>query len=192
MESYLLLLVGTALVHNVVLVKVLGLCPVVGASGKPQTAIATGIATGFVLTLSSGATYLIDHYLLEPFAIEYLRIVFFVLVIAACAGFAERYMRQANPAMHRALGIYVALIAANCAALGAPLVFLQEKHDFIEALLYGLGNGIGFTLVLVLFASLRERLEGADVPQAFRGSAIAMVTAGMMSLAFMGFAGLVK
>jgi Na+-translocating ferredoxin:NAD+ oxidoreductase subunit A len=192
MKNYLLLVVSTALVNNIVLVKVLGLCPVLGVSKKLETSIAVGIVTSFVLTLVSGASYLINQYLLVPFEAEYLRIVAYMLAIAACASFAAWYIGKANPVLHRSLGVYLPLAAANCAVLGGPLLFLQDKHNFIESLFFGLGNGIGFTLVLVIFASLRERLDGADIPRAFRGSAIALVTAGLMSLAFMGFAGLVK
>ena len=192
MESYLLILVATVFVNNVVLVKILGLCPFMGVSKKLETAMGMGAATAFVLTLASGSSYLIDHYLLTPFELDYLRTLSFIVVIAGIVQFTEMFVQKTSPALYQVLGIYLPLITTNCAVLGVPLLNVQAKHGFVESLLFGLGSAIGFSLVLVLFASMRERLEAADVPGPFRGSAIAMITAGLMSLAFMGFAGLVK
>ena len=191
MESYLLLIVSAVFVNNIVLVKILGLCPFMGVSKKLETAIGMGAATTFVLTLGSGSSYLINEYLLGPDLI-YLRTLSFIVVIAGIVQFTEMVVQKTSPALYQLLGIYLPLITTNCAVLGIPLLNVQEKHNFMESLLFGMGGAIGFSMVLILFASMRERLEAADVPGVFKGSAIAMVTAGLMSLAFMGFAGLVK
>lgn len=191
MEEYILLLVGTVFVNNIVLVKVLGLCPFMGVSKKLETAIGMGAATTFVLTLGSGSSYLINEYLLGE-ELAYLRTLSFIVVIAAIVQFTEMFVRKTSPMLYQVLGIYLPLITTNCAVLGIPLLNVQAGHNFIQSLLFGMGGAIGFSLVLVLFAAMRERLEAADVPLAFRGTAIAMVTAGLMSLAFMGFSGLVR
>ena len=192
MTSYLLILISTVFVNNIVMVKILGLCPFMGVSKKLEAAISMGAATTFVLTLASGSSYLIDHFLLAPFHLEYLRTLSFIVVIAGIVQFTEMVVQKTSPVLHQVLGIYLPLITTNCAVLGIPLLNVQEKHNFIESLFFGMGGAIGFTLVLVLFAGIRERLEGADVPGIFKGSAIAMITAGLMSLSFMGFSGLVK
>jgi len=191
MTEYALILVGTVLVNNFVLVKFLGLCPFMGVSKKLETAIGMGLATTFVLTLSAVTSWLVNAYLLEPLGIEYLRTIAFILVIAAVVQFTETVMHKTSPVLYQVLGIFLPLITTNCAVLGVALLNLQEQHGFIEAALYGFGAAIGFSLVLVLFAAIRERVAVADVPEPFQGSAIALVTAGLMSLAFMGFAGLV-
>lgn len=191
LESYILILLGTVFVNNIVLVKVLGLCPFMGVSKKLETSISMGAATTFVLTIGSGSSYLINEYLLGT-DLFYLRTLSFIVVIAGVVQFTEMVIEKTSPVLYQVLGIYLPLITTNCAVLGIPLLNVQARHNFIESLLFGMGGAIGFSLVLVLFASMRERLEGADVPQSFRGSAIGMVTAGLMSLAFMGFAGLVR
>ncbi|GIX26951.1 electron transport complex subunit RsxA [Pelomicrobium sp. G1] len=191
MEGYLLILVSTVLVNNIVLAKVLGLCPFMGVSRKLETAMGMGLATAFVLTLASGASYLINRYLLGT-ELFYLRTLSFIVVIAGVVQFTEMFVRKTSPLLHQMLGIYLPLITTNCAVLGIPLLNVQAGHDFVESLFFGLGGALGFSLVLVLFAAMRERLEAADVPPPFRGSPIALVTAGLMSLAFMGFSGLVK
>jgi electron transport complex protein RnfA len=191
MENYLLILIGTVFVNNIVMSKILGLCPFMGVSRKLETAIGMGMATTFVLTLGSGASSLIDTYLLGP-DLSYLRTLSFIVVIAGIVGFTEMFIKKTSPVLFRVLGIYLPLITTNCAVLGIPLLNVQEQHNFLESLIYGLGGSLGFTLVLVLFAAMRERLEAADVPKPFRGVSIAMITAGLMSLAFMGFAGLIK
>jgi len=150
-----------------------------------------GAATTFVLTIASGSSYLVNHYLLGP-DLAYLTTLSFIVVIAAIVQFTEMVIKKTSPVLYQVLGIYLPLITTNCAVLGIPLLNVQAKHDFIESLLFGFGGAVGFTLVMVLFAGIRERMEGADVPVIFRGTAIAMVTAGLMSLAFMGFSGLVK
>ncbi len=192
MTSYLLILISTVFVNNIVMVKILGLCPFMGVSKKLEAAISMGAATTFVLTLASGSSYLIDHFLLAPLHLEYMRTLSFIVIIAGIVQFTEMVIQKTSPILHQVLGIYLPLITTNCAVLGIPLLNVQEKHNFVQSLFFGLGGAIGFTLVLVLFAGIRERLDGADVPGIFKGSAIAMITAGLMSLSFMGFAGLVK
>ncbi|MBL8487130.1 MAG: electron transport complex subunit RsxA [Rhodocyclaceae bacterium] len=192
MTSYLFVLLGAVLVNNVVLVRILGLCPFMGVSKKLETAVGMGAATTFVLTLACGTSYVIDHWLLLPYDLEYLRTLSFIVTIAAIVQLTELVIQKTSPVLHQVLGIYLPLITTNCAVLGVPLLNVGLRHGFVESLLFGFGSALGFTLVLVLFAGVRERLEGADVPVPFRGTAIAMVTAGLMSLAFMGFAGLDK
>lgn len=191
MQDYLLILVGTILVNNFVLVKFLGLCPFMGVSRKLETAVGMGLATTFVLTLSSVCSYLINEYMLEPLGLEYLRTIAFILVIAVVVQFTEMVMHKTSPVLYQVLGIFLPLITTNCAVLGVALLNVQEAHGFIESALYGFGAAVGFSLVLSLFAAMRERVAVADVPLPFQGNAIALITAGLMSMAFMGFAGLV-
>jgi electron transport complex protein RnfA len=190
MSSYIFVVIGAVLVNNVVLVRILGLCPFMGVSKKLETAIGMGVATTFVLTLGAGTSYLIDHYLLQPNDLGYLRTLSFIVVIAAIVQVTELVIEKTSPLLHRVLGIYLPLITTNCAVLGVPLLNAGLNHNLLESLLFGFGSSVGFTLALVLFAGIRERLDGADVPTPFRGTAIALITAGFMSLAFMGFAGL--
>ena len=192
MTSYLFVILGAVLVNNVVLVRILGLCPFMGVSRKLETAAGMGAATTFVLTLGCGTSYLVDHYVLMPAGVEYLRTLAFIVIIAAIVQVTELVIQKTSPVLHQVLGIYLPLITTNCAVLGVPLINVALHHDLLESLLFGFGSSVGFSLALVLFAGIRERLDGADVPVAFRGTAIAMVTAGLMSLAFMGFAGLDK
>lgn len=192
MTEYLLLFVGTVLVNNFVLVKFLGLCPFLGVSKKLESAIGMGMATTFVMTLASVSAWVINTFILVPLDLVYLRTLSFILVIAVVVQFTEMVVRKTSPALYRLLGIFLPLITTNCAVLGVPLLNVANQYNFVESLLFGAGSAIGFSLVLVLFAGIRERVEGADVPVHFRGVAIAMVTAGLMSLAFMGFAGLDK
>ncbi|MEE9327929.1 MAG: electron transport complex subunit RsxA [Cocleimonas sp.] len=192
MSEYLLIIVATVWVNNIVLAQFLGLCPFMGVSRKLETAIGMGLATTFVLTLSSITSYLVHEFLLEPFGLEYLRTISFILVIAAIVGFTELVVHKTSPLLHNVLGIFLPLITTNCAVLGVALLNVQESNNFIESALYGFGSAIGFTLVLVAFAAMRERLAASDVPEAFQGNAIGMITAGLMALAFMGFTGLIK
>ena len=192
MTDYLLLFVGTVLVNNFVLVKFLGLCPFMGVSKKLETAMGMGLATTFVMTMASICAWLIDTWILIPLGLVYLRTLAFILVIAVVVQFTEMVVRKTSPALYRLLGIFLPLITTNCAVLGVPLLNVANGYNFIESLLFGASNAIGFSLVLILFAGMRERIDCADVPAPFRGTAIAMVTAGLMSLAFMGFAGLDK
>jgi electron transport complex protein RnfA len=191
MTEYLLILLSAVFVNNIVMVKILGLCPFMGVSKKLEAAIGMGAATTFVLTLASGSSYLINHYLLGP-ELSYLTTLSFIVVIAGIVQFTEMVVQKTSPVLYQVLGIYLPLITTNCAVLGIPLLNVQAKHNFMESIFFGLGGALGFTMVMVLFASMRERLEGADVPAIFKGSAIAMVTAGLMSLSFMGFSGLIK
>ena len=192
MSEYALILVSTVLVNNFVLVKFLGLCPFMGVSRKLETAVSMGFATTFVLTLSSVSSYLINEYLLVPFDLTYLRTISFILTIAAVVQFTEMVIRKTSPLLYQVLGISLPLITTNCAVLGVALLIVQENHGFLQAALYGFGASIGFSLILVLFAAMRERIIVSDVPQPFRGPAIALIAAGLMSMAFMGFAGLVR
>ncbi|WP_432453130.1 MULTISPECIES: electron transport complex subunit RsxA [unclassified Agarivorans] len=192
MTEYLLLLISTVLVNNFVLVKFLGLCPFMGVSSKVETAIGMALATTFVLTLASMCSYLVEQYILAPLDITYLRTMSFILVIAVVVQFTEMFVQKASPALHRVLGIYLPLITTNCAVLGVALLNINEQHDLFESIIYGFGAAVGFSLVLILFSAMRERLVVADIPLPFKGAAIAMITAGLMSLAFVGFAGLIK
>jgi len=192
MSEYLLILVSTILVNNFVLVQFLGLCPFMGVSNKLETAMGMSLATTFVLTLSSVCSYLAFTYLLQPFGLEYLQTITFILVIAVVVQFTEMVVRKTSPMLYRVLGIFLPLITTNCAVLGVALLNIKKQNDFVESILYGFGGAVGFSLVLVLFSAMRERIAMADVPNPFQGSAIGMVTAGLMSLAFMGFTGLVN
>lgn len=189
-ESYIFILISTVLVNNIVLVKILGLCPFMGVSKKLEASIGMAAATAFVLTLGSMTSWAINHYLLEPNHVEYLRTLSFIVVIAGVVQLTEMMMEKSFPMLYQMLGIFLPLITTNCAVLGIPLLNAQASHNFVESGLYGFGGALGFSMVLILFASLRERMEAADVPVPFKGSAIAMITAALMSLAFMGFAGL--
>ena len=192
MTEILLLIVATVLVNNFVLVQFLGLCPFMGVSGKLETAIGMSMATTFVLTLASMCSYLIEAYILQAFNIEYLRTISFILVIAVVVQFTEMVVNKTSPTLYRLLGIFLPLITTNCAVLGVALLNVNKQHNFLESIIYGFGAALGFSLALILFSAMRERLAAADVPHAFKGASIAMITAGLMSLAFMGFSGLVK
>jgi len=189
-NNYLLIILSTVLVNNIVLTKILGLCPFMGVSKKLETSISMSAATAFVLTIGSMTSWAINHYLLEPNDLIYLRTITFIVVIAAVVQFTEMLMEKHFPFLYKMLGIFLPLITTNCAVLGIPLLNAQASHSLIESAFFGLGGALGFSLVLILFASTRERLEGADIPKPFQGSAIAMTTAAIMSLAFMGFVGL--
>jgi len=191
--EYLIILVSTILVNNFVLVKFLGLCPFMGVSRTLETALGMGIATTAVLTLSSGLSYIVNKYLLAPFGLGYLETISFILVIAGVVGITEIVIHKVSPLLYKVLGIYLPLITTNCAVLGVALINVRlDDNNLTKSLLFGFGAAIGFTLVLILFAAMRERIAVADVPKAFQGNAISMVTAGLMSLAFMGFVGLIK
>ena len=191
MTEYALILISTVLVNNFVLVKFLGLCPFMGVSRKLETATGMGLATTFVLTLSAICSYLVNEYLLVPLGIEYLRTIAFILVIAAVVQFTETVIHKTSPMLYQVLGIFLPLITTNCAVLGVALLNIQEQHSLMQSAVYGFGAAAGFSLVLVLFAAVRERVAVADVPVPFQGNAIALITAGLMSMAFMGFTGLV-
>ena len=190
MSEIALIFLATVLVNNFVLARFLGLCPFMGVSRKLETALGMGLATTFVLTLASICSYLANRWLLEPLDLTYLKTIVFILIISAVVQFTEMVVRKSSPLLYNVLGIFLPLITTNCAVLGVALLNVQEAHSFIESAVYGFGAALGFTLVLVLFAALRERIDASDVPLPFRGSAVALITAGFMSLAFMGFAGL--
>lgn len=190
MAELALILVGSLLVNNFVLAQFLGLCPFIGASGQYDAAAAMGLATTFVLTLAATASWLLFHGVLAPLGLEYLRIIVFIVVIAAAVQLTELYLKSASPLLHQVLGIYLPLITSNCAVLGVALLALQQGLTFGQTLVYAVGAALGFTLVMVLFAAIRERLVHASVPKAFQGAPITLVTAGILALAFMGFAGM--
>ena len=190
MTEYFLIIISVVFVNNIVLTKILGLCPFMGVSKKLDTSVSMSAATAFVLTIGSITSWLINYFLLIPYNLEYLRTISFIVVIAAVVQFTEMVMEKNYPYLYRVLGIFLPLITTNCAVLGIPLLNAQLSHNLLEAAIFGLGGALGFSFVLILFASLREKFEGANTPQAMKGSAIAMLTAGLMSLSFMGFIGL--
>ena len=191
MTEFVVILISTILVNNFVLVQFLGLCPFMGVSNKLETAIGMAGATTFVLTLASICSYLVNTYLLLPLGLEYLKTISFILVIAVVVQFAKMFIESTSPLLYRVLGVFLPLITTNCAVLGVALQNTTKAHSFMESTVFGFGAALGFSLVLILFSAMRERLSAADVPAPFKGAAIGMITAGLMSLAFMGFAGLV-
>lgn len=191
LADYSLLLIGAILVNNFVLVQFLGLCPFMGVSNKLETAIGMSSATTFVLTLASIVSWLTYNWLLLPLGLEYLKTIAFILVIAVVVQFTEMVVRKSSPMLYKVLGVFLPLITTNCAVLGVALININKQFSFLQSAFYGFGAALGFSLVLVLFAAMRERLAAADVPTPFKGAAIGMITAGLMSLAFMGFTGLV-
>lgn len=192
MTELIVILISTVLVNNFVLVRFLGLCPFLGVSRNLEAAIGMSLATAFVLTFSSASAYLMHEYVLVPLQLTYLKTVSFILVIAACVQLTEIMVRRLSPMLDQVLGLYIPLIATNCAVLGVALLNVQESKGFVQSVFFGVGASTGFALVLVMFAAIRERLEVADVPTPFRGTAIALLTAGIMSLAFMGFSGMAR
>jgi electron transport complex protein RnfA len=190
MSDLLLLALGASIVNNFVLTGFLGLCPFVGASRRFEAAVGMALATLFVLTLASGLSYSVSHWVLEPLGLEYLRTITFILLIAGVVQLAELMVRSSSPVLYELLGVFLPLITTNCAVLGVALMNENLGHNLIESLVFGAAAAAGFGLVLLLFAALRERLEDADLPRAFRGAPVALVTAGLMALAFMGFSGL--
>ena len=190
MQDIALILLGTVLVNNFVLVQFLGLCPFVGVSGRLDAALGMGVATTFVLTLAAFVAHLIERWLLGPFELQHLRTLSFIVVIAVVVQLTEIVVRRRSPLLHRVLGLYLPLITTNCAVLGVALLSAGRGLGLRDAVLSGFGAALGFTLVLVLFAALRERIDAGDVPAPFRGASVALVTAGILSLAFTGFAGL--
>jgi electron transport complex protein RnfA len=190
MAELLLLALGASLVNNFVLTNFLGLCPFVGAGNRVDAAAGMGLATLFVLTISAGLSYVAWHWLLQPFGLEYLRTLVFILLIAAVVQFADWTVRATSPVLHETLGVFMPLITTNCAVLGVALLNVDRQHTLLESLVFGASAAAGFALALLLFATLRERIDTSDVPRAFRGVPIALLTAGLMALAFMGFGGL--
>ena len=192
MQELGFLFISAVLVNNFVLVQFLGLCPFMGVSNKLETAIGMSAATTFVLTIAAVCSFLTNTFILAPLGLEYLQTISFILVIAVVVQFTEMVVHKTSPLLHRVLGVFLPLITTNCAVLGVALLNVNKEYNFIESLIFGFGAAAGFSLVLVLFAAMRERLAVADVPEPFQGAAIGMITAGLMSLAFMGFSGLVQ
>lgn len=192
MTEFALILLSAVLVNNYVLTKFLGICPFLGTSSKVETAIGMSFAVMFVMTLASTASWLVQQYILIPLDLLYLQTIFFILIIASLVQLIEMMIHKTSPVLYQALGIFLPLITTNCAVLGVAILNVQQEQTFLTSALYGGGAAIGFALVLILFAGIRERIDVAPVPAAFKGSPLALITAGMMSLAFMGFSGLVK
>ena len=177
------------LAENFILVKFLGICPFMGVSKKTDTALGMGIAVIFVMAIASAATWAVNEFLLIPYELEYMQTLVFILVIAALVQFVEMFLQKSMPALYQSLGIYLPLITTNCAVLGVALLNIQNSYNFIESVIYGLTGGIGFTVAILLFSSVRERLEDCDCPKAFKGFPLALLAAGLLALAFMGFSG---
>jgi electron transport complex protein RnfA len=191
MTELLLILASAVFVNNFVLARFLGICPFLGVSKKVDTALGMGMAVTFVMTIAAVVTWLIQYLILIPFGLEYLQTIAFILVIASLVQLVEMIIQKTSPVLYQSLGIFLPLITTNCAVLGLAVLNIQKEYTFVESIVFALGAAIGFTLAMVLFAGLRERVGAADVPKPFQGNAIALITAGLMSMAFMGFAGLV-
>ncbi len=192
MVELLLILIGAVFVNNFVLARFLGICPFLGVSKKVETALGMGMAVIFVMTIAAVVTWFIQFFILIPFGIEYLQTIAFILVIASLVQMVEMIIQKTSPVLYQSLGIFLPLITTNCAVLGVAVLTVQTGHSFLEMVVFALGAAAGFTLAMVLFAGLRERIDLSPVPRSFRGTAIALLTAGLLSLSFMGFAGLVK
>lgn len=190
MTNLISLFIGAILVNNVIFAKFMGICPFLGVSKKTDTAVGMGVAVVFVITLSSTITWLLQTYILDKFGLGYLQTVSFILVIAALVQFVEMFLKKSSPALYEALGVYLPLITTNCAVLGIALLNIQDGYGLIETIVHSLGASTGFLLSIVLFAGIRERLELADIPESLEGFPIALITAGLMAIAFLGFSGL--
>jgi len=191
MKELFAILIGAILVENFVLSKFLGICPFLGVSKKTSTALGMSGAVIFVLVMSQAVTWLANEYLLKPNSLEYLQTITFILVIAALVQFVETVLKKLMPPLYKALGVYLPLITTNCAVLGSALIFVERDYTFVEAVVFGFAAGLGFTLALILFSGIRERLETADIPEAFKGMPITLVAASLVSITFIGFAGLI-
>lgn len=192
MTNIFLIFISAAFVNNFVLVRFLGLCPFMGVSTQYKSALGMSFATAFVLTMSSIASYLVNEYLLVPLGLEYLKTLSFILVIAVTVQVTEMLLHKSSPLLYQVLGLFLPLITTNCAVLGVALLNVQQQNSLLESAFFGFGAAVGFGLVLVLFSAIRERLEMANIPASFRGLPIALMTAGIMSLAFMGFSGMTQ
>ena len=191
MMNLFVILLSALLVNNFVLVRFLGICPFMGVSKQVDSAIGMGLATTFVMVVASAATWLIQWFLLEPFGLPFLQNMAFILVIASMVQLVEMFLHKTSPGLYRAMGIFLPLITTNCAILGLAIMAVQGNYSFIETVVFALGGGLGFTLALILLAGIREDLEFADIPKPLQGAGIAFIIAGLLSLAFSGFAGLV-
>ncbi len=190
-SGILLLLLSSILVNNFILSRFLGICPFLGVSKRVETALGMGFAVTFVMALASVITYLVQYYLLVPFGIEYLQTIAFILVIAALVQLVEMALQKLVPSLYQALGVYLPLITTNCAVLGVAIININENYDLLYSLVNGIGGALGFTLAIVLFAGIRERLELSNIPEPLKGFPIALISAGLMAIAFLGFSGLV-
>jgi electron transport complex protein RnfA len=190
MKELFLMVLANGLVNNVVLSRFLGLCSFMGVSNKIESAMGMAMATTFVLTMSTCVGWLIEHLILQPLGLEYLRLLAFIMVIASLVQLTELFIAKQSPELHRTLGIFLPLITTNCAVLGIALLTVQEKLTFLETLVYGLSSALGYSLVIVLFAGMRVRMEQTSQPALFRGAPISFITAGILAMAFAGFAGL--
>jgi len=188
----ILIFISASLINNFVLTYFLGICPFVGVSNKTENAVNMGMATTFVMTLTAAVTWPIYHYVLLKFNVPFLEYVSFIIVIASLVQLVEMYVRKSSPALYRALGIFLPLITTNCAVLGLALFMVLRDYNYIESIIFGFGTGVGFTLAIVMMSGIREELEFADIPKPFQGISITFIVAGMMALAFMGFAGLIR
>ncbi len=184
------LFIGAFLINNIIFAKFMGICPFLGVSKKIDTAVGMGVAVTFVITLSSVITWLLQRLVLDNLGLEYLQTISFILVIAALVQFVEMFLKKSTPSLYEALGVYLPLITTNCAVLGVAILNIQENYNLIETIVHSLGASLSFLLAIVLFAGIRERLALADVPEALEGFPIALITAGLMSIAFLGFSGL--
>ena len=191
MKELFAILIGAMFVENFVLSKFLGICPFLGVSKKTSTAVGMSGAVVFVLVLSQAVTWLTNEYLLEPYGLDYLQTIAFILVIAALVQFVETVLKKMMPALYKSLGVYLPLITTNCAVLGSALIFVERDYTFVESVVFGFAAGLGFTMALILFSGVRERLETADIPEAFKGMPITLIAASLVSVTFIGFAGLV-
>ena len=191
MKELILIIIGSALVNNVVLSQFLGLCPFLGVSKKIKTAAGMGGAVIFVITVSSALTSLIYEYVLAPLNLEYLQTIVFIIVIAALVQFVEMVLKKISPGLYKSLGVYLPLITTNCAVLGVAIINVTKEYNLIQSIANGFGTACGFTVAIVIMAGLRERMEHNDIPQSFKGTPIVLVTAGLMAMAFMGFAGVI-
>ncbi len=189
--EYILIIIGAIFVNNVVFAQFLGICPFLGVSNKVSTSLGMGAAVVFVMTIASIIAYLLQYYVLVPLGIEYMQTIVFILVIAALVQMVEIVLKKVSPALYQALGIFLPLITTNCAVLGVAILLVQKQYNLLQSVTFAFATAIGFALALVIFAGIRERLELDDVPRAFRGTPIALVTAGILAMAFMGFSGLV-
>jgi electron transport complex protein RnfA len=190
--EYFVIIISSIFVNNIVLSQFLGICPFLGVSNKVSTSLGMGAAVTFVLAIASIVAYLIQYYILVPLNITYMQTIVFILVIAALVQMVEIILKKVSPALYQALGIFLPLITTNCAVLGVAILLVQKEYNLGEAVVYAVSVAIGFTLALVLFAGLRERLEMENVPKAMKGVPIALITAGILAMAFMGFSGLVR
>lgn len=188
----LTLLITAVLVKNYVLYYFLGICPFLGVSKKIDSAVSMGMAVTFVMTITAVVSWMINHWILIPFELDYLQIVSFILVIASLVQLVEMFIRKISPPLYQALGIYLPLITTNCAIMGLALLAALKNYNFIQTVIFGFGSGLGFTLAIVLMAGIREQLDMADVPEPLKGAGIALIVAGIMALAFTGFSGMIN